>query len=144
MEALAVERARASDRASIAGLLTETDLPAEGLDDLAEFFVVRRAGAAVGCVGLEHYGDTALLRSLAVAASHRGKGLSTGLMRAALERAREMGREWVVVLTFSTPDLFERYGFERVDRKQVDPRALDSWQFQVGVCSGATCLRLRL
>ncbi len=144
MKALAVEPARASDRARIAGLLTEADLPAEGLDDPAEFFVVRRAGAAVGCVGLEHYGDTALLRSLAVAASHRGKGLGTGLMHAALERARERGREWVVVLTVSTADLFERYGFERIDREQVDPRALESWQFQVRACSGATCLRLRL
>lgn len=99
MEALVVETALVSDRSSIVELLTAADLPAEGLDDPAEFFVVRESGTAVGCVGLEHYGETALLRSLAVADSHRGQGLGGGLMKAALERARALGCQSVVVLT---------------------------------------------
>jgi amino-acid N-acetyltransferase len=139
-------RATERDRESIAALLRASDLPAESLDDLEHFFVIRSkaSGELAGCVGLEFHGSTAILRSLAVSPEERGRGLSRLLTDVALERARERGASEVVVLTYTAVDLFSRIGFREVVRSEVDEAALKSWQFQSGVCDKATCLRLAL
>src|ERR1700704_5712697 len=95
-----IRRGRLSDFEAAAGLLRAAGLP---LDGFAEHFehalVADEAGGIVGCVALELYGNTALLRSLAVAADHRGEGIGERLASAALADAKLSGVRDVYLLT---------------------------------------------
>ncbi len=86
--------------------------------DLREFFVVD-AGGVAGCCGLRTgWTDMAEVRSLAVIEERQGRGIATGLVKAAVQEARELGYAKVFALTYA-PGLFERLGFVRVDKGRL-------------------------
>ena len=59
-----VRAAAASDYEGVVGLLRAADLPTAGLrPPLPDFLVADEGGRLVGAIGLEVYGDSALLRS---------------------------------------------------------------------------------
>ena len=66
-------------------LLTEAKLPSSDLSarHLEHFWGCGLVEAPTGVVGLEIYGDVALLRSLAVAVDSRGKGYGRALVAGA-------------------------------------------------------------
>src|SRR5262245_8597368 len=87
-----IEAARASDRETIARVLSVSDLP----EDIEAFFpvgyAVARAGdAVVGCAGLEHYDGAGLLRSVAVLPMWRGSLIGRGLVEERIIAARTHG-----------------------------------------------------
>ncbi len=135
-----------SDTERIRDLLITSRLPAERLDADVEFFVARQQGTTelAGCVGLERYGGSGLLRSLAVDAAHRGRGISRQLIEALLDRARELDLTEIIILTTDAVDYFRRIGFAVIPREDVDPAVRNSWQFAAQVCESAACLRLVL
>jgi amino-acid N-acetyltransferase len=59
----------------------------------------------------------ALLRSLAVAAHHRGAGLGRKLVAAAEARTRSHGVQELCLLTTTAERFFEGLGYERTDRE---------------------------
>ncbi len=62
-----VRPASAADYDPVIGLLRAADLPTAGLrPQLEDFLVADEDGRVVGAVGLEVYGDAALLRSAVV------------------------------------------------------------------------------
>jgi amino-acid N-acetyltransferase len=85
-----IVRAHAADYAEVLALLSEVNLPPEGVQEhLSEFLVARDAvGKLVGCVGQERYGHVALLRSLAVKPWRQGNGLGRELILELLSDAR--------------------------------------------------------
>lgn len=84
-----------------------------------DFHVVRDEGRVVGCAALHiNWSDLAELRSVAVAESHQGRGISRLLAEAALAEARELGIRTVYVLTYR-PEVFSRFGFRPVDVAQL-------------------------
>ena len=112
---------------------------------LQNFLVIRHGSDLVGCVGLEIYGDAALLRSLAVVPERRGEGLGWTLADAALARARERGCRRIVVFTRTAADFFaEKLGFRRVEAAGIDPRLHGSAIYADGRALGATCMELDL
>ncbi|MFQ5584750.1 MAG: GNAT family N-acetyltransferase, partial [Calditrichia bacterium] len=65
-------------------------MPEEGVrENLQNFFVLMNNGKLIGTVGLEIYGDKALLRSLAVASNYQGKGYGNQHYQAAIEKERQ-------------------------------------------------------
>jgi amino-acid N-acetyltransferase len=85
-----IRRAEADDLAAVLGLLAATGLPAAGVaDHFGSFFVADEGGRIVASAGVELHGETALLRSLAVAADARGAGLGAAMLRRALAEAHE-------------------------------------------------------
>jgi amino-acid N-acetyltransferase len=77
------------------------------------------SGEIVGCGALHIvWDDLAEIRSLAVDGAHQGKGIGTRLIEALLEEAGSMGAARVFVLTYRPP-LFERLGFEVIDKAQL-------------------------
>src|ERR1700753_611329 len=68
--------------ATVTALLEAAGLPVADLseDRLQHFFYVSHEESAMGLVGLELYGQEALLRSLIVAPSERGQGLGIALV----------------------------------------------------------------
>ena len=80
------------DFAGVVRLLKAADLPTAGLDrSLPDFLVAEESGRVVGAVGLEVYGDCALLRSAVVDAGRRGSGLGIDLVESLLRARRDAG-----------------------------------------------------
>ena len=118
-----IEPAKPADVADIAAVLRSSKLPAEEIaEHLSGFLVARDNTAVVGCVGLERYGDTGILRSLAVVPDFRDNRLGTKLAGAIVRHAADSGIKTLVLLTETAERFFEKkMGFDVVDRGSVDP-----------------------
>src|SRR5688572_17546452 len=91
------------DLPAVRALLEMERLPASDLDEraLERFLIWRDEVDVSGIVGLEIYGDVALLRSLVVARHARGNGIGVALTDAAEALALESGATNVYLLTTS-------------------------------------------
>jgi amino-acid N-acetyltransferase len=140
-----VEEAREDDASAIEGILAAVDLPAVGVrEHIGNFLVARAGGRVFGCAGLELYGETVLLRSLAVLPEQRGRGLGARLAGEILDRARRLGAREAVLLTTTVQAIAASMGFEAVPRESVPPAVRGSWEFRADCCGTATCMRLAL
>lgn len=140
-----IELAQTSDLPAILGLLKRNGLPEAGLSDhLATTLVAHDAGQVVGCTALELYGDAALLRSVAVDAGQRGRGLGQALTRAALDLARARGAYQVYLLTETAGDFFPRFGFRPGARAEVAPAVTQSVEFTSACPQSALVMALSL
>lgn len=140
---LTVRRASAADWEPIAALLDQHRLPLAGArDHVIDFLVAVEDARVIGVAGLERYGDTALLRSVAV--SSPGGGLGTRLVQALLEHAQQSGVDTVVLLTTTAAAFFPRFGFTVVTREDVPAAVHTSAEFQGACPASATAMRLVL
>ena len=130
-----VETAAARDLAPLCALLASVGLPTEGLrEHLATALVARDGEAIVGCVALEVYGETALLRSLAVTPSRQGVGLGRRLAQAALALGHEAGVKTFCLLTSTAQEFFAReFDFRSVARGETPGAVQQSVEF-ASVC----------
>jgi amino-acid N-acetyltransferase len=138
-----IRQAQPPDLAAVLALLSEAQLPTEGVaDHFHSFFVVDESDRIVATAGLELHGDAALLRSLAVAPDVRGTGLGSALIRRALHEAR--GRaDGVYALTTTAETYLSRFGFTRVPRSSLPPKLFESRELQDGCPGSATVLKAR-
>ncbi len=140
-----IEAARVSDAATIEALLASVELPSANLrEQIGNFLVARVGGRAVGCVGLELYGETALLRSLAVLPEQRGRGVGARLAAEIIERARRLGASEAVLLTTTVRAMAAAMGFKEAPRGSIPAAVRESWEFTADCCGTATCMRLNL
>jgi amino-acid N-acetyltransferase len=132
---LRIEPAASHDFASLCVLLDAVRLPSDGLrQHLRTTLVAREGEELVACVALELYGDTALLRSLAVLPSLQGSGLGRRLTEAALSLGRRNGVSIFCLLTTTATDFFVRhFGFRPVARDVVPSPVRESVEF-VSAC----------
>lgn len=135
----ATEPATPQDQGAIQALLARCGLPGDHVVP-DRFVVARHDGDLIGCVGLEVTGPTAMLQSLAVASSFRGRGVGESLVAAACARAESAGCARVVALTLDAADYFTALGFRVIPRDALDANALEFWQFAARICSSAQCL----
>lgn len=84
------------------------------------------AGKIVGIIGVEVYGASSLLRSLAVISNMRNKGIARSLLKEALAFAESIASYDVYLITETIGDTMERYGFCDVAREQVPDVILKS------------------
>jgi amino-acid N-acetyltransferase len=137
--------ARESDLPAVLGLLGRAQLPTAGVADAPSHFVMAESGGElVGVVGLEMYGQSALLRSAAVEESWRGSGVGRVLVERALDLARERGIEDVFLLTTTAEHYFPRFGFSCVSRDSVASGVKASVEFQEACPASATVMRKHL
>ncbi len=109
MSEVVIAPATHADVPAILALLTASDLPVDGLaDHLGTALIARDGAAVVASAALELHGDAALLRSVAVARSHRGQGIGERISRRALELAHARGARTVYLLTTTAADFFAR------------------------------------
>ncbi|MGN6316425.1 arsenic resistance N-acetyltransferase ArsN2 [Trinickia sp.] len=101
-----------------------SDLTAESLDG---FLVAIGDDEIVGVAGLQHVGDTALLRSVAVQPGLRGSGLGSRLVDAALAlaQARSIRALYLIPNDETAHGFFARRGFTGIERSSV-PSAIRS------------------
>jgi amino-acid N-acetyltransferase len=137
--------ARDSDLPTVLDLLGRAKLPVAGVADSPEHFLVAESGEQiVGVVGLELYGESALLRSVAVEERWRGTGVGQVLIERALDIARERGIEDVFLLTTTAEHYFPRFGFTCCQRDSVSPGVKASVEFREACPASATVMRKSL
>ncbi len=133
------------DWPKIAALLAAADLPLTWAEaHLSDFFLAFRDDILIGTAGLERYGDTALLRSVAVAATERRQSLGQALVQQALAYAASLGLCQVVLLTTTAAGFFPRFGFQPINRAEVPLAAKASVEFQEACPTSAAVLSLLL
>ena len=127
---------------AIAGLLTAAELPVEDLDAamLDAFVVATDGGNLVGVAGLEVYGSNALLRSLAVDAEYRSRGLGAKLVDAIETEARARGVTAFYLLTTTAARFFERLGYSAHERAAVPDSIAATAEFSSLCPDTADCL----
>jgi amino-acid N-acetyltransferase len=122
------------DFAGVVRLLEAAELPTAGLNrSLTDFLVAEDSGRVVGAVGLEVYGDCALLRSAVVDAGRRGSGVGVDLVESLLRRAETRGVREIYLLTTTAEHFFPRFGFLTIPRGDVAPAVRASKEFR-GAC----------
>ena len=88
----------------------------------AVVFAVGDGSGILGSVAIELEDGVALLRSLAVRAEHRGRGLGETLLEHALAEARRAGAAEAYLLTETAAPFFAARGWTPVRRDVVDSR----------------------
>lgn len=133
---LKIEKAKNSDYSALVGLLKETNLPPDGIEPhLMNFLVIRYSEADVdseyliGSVGLEVYGKSALLRSLAVHPDFQGTGLGSRLVKQIIDVAKKKGITRLYLLTDTAEEYFKRKGFVYVTRDKIPSDMKQSVEF---------------
>ncbi|HSS65887.1 MAG TPA: arsenic resistance N-acetyltransferase ArsN2 [Gammaproteobacteria bacterium] len=126
-------------------VLEASGLPVEGVrEGLGRFFVyVDDGGALQGVVGLEIYGTVGLLRSVAVLASARRRGIASALIEIAVARARERDCEALYLLTLDAERYFRRFGFTAIGRDDAPAGIRGSLEFTT-LCPASAVLMRRM
>jgi amino-acid N-acetyltransferase len=124
-------------------LLKQSGLPEVGIaENVSAFAVARSDGILVGCIGLEVYGGSGLLRSLVVRPNQRSRGLGAALVQYALARAEQWELLSVYLLTTTAREYFTRFGFSACPRDGVPDGIASSWEFRTG-CPNTAVLMVR-
>jgi amino-acid N-acetyltransferase len=132
------------NEAAVKKLLSESGLPIEDIttQHLLHFFGCGSGLELEGLVGLELYGDVALLRSLAVASSKRGTGVGSGLVAHAERHARDQGVQSLYLLTTTAEAFFMRRGYARVPREDA-PAAIKTTSEFSGICPTSSAFMVK-
>ena len=140
-----IRLARFSDERAIKALLKNADLPFEDVETGRQIFLVATDGGRVaGTVGLEAYGRSGLLRSLAVEEELRGLGRGSELLEKMAEEARKAGVHELYLLTRTAASFFTKHGFEKTDRSKA-PASLQVTTEFASLCPvSSVCMRKRL
>lgn len=134
-----------SDEAAVRRLLEDSGLPSADVStERQEIILAVSEGRIIGCVGLEPYGEAALLRSFAVVAEQRGRGVGEALFDRVMARAALRGARTAYVLTTTIERYCARRGFERVERGDVPASVAASEEFRTLCPAAAVCMRRRL
>jgi len=131
---------------AVTRLLTEAGLPSSDLTaaHLESFFGCGSTSAPDGIVGVELYESVALLRSLVVDASCRGRGCGAALVAQAERFAQSQGAKDIYLLTTTAERFFERLGYARVQREAAPLAIQRTPEFSTLCSSGSTLMAKRL
>jgi amino-acid N-acetyltransferase len=137
--------ARQEELPDILALLDECELPKDGLaPHLSTTLVARDGNQIVGSSALEMYEEFALLRSLAVKPSFRGRGLGRRLTRATLDLAKHHQVTAVYLLTETAGKFFPKLGFKSIPRSDVPEMVQRSVEFTSLCPKTATVMEISL
>ncbi|MDR6392600.1 arsenic resistance N-acetyltransferase ArsN2 [Paraburkholderia phenoliruptrix] len=142
-----IRPAESEDLDAIKALLVESELPVADVNAalVMDFLVAEDAGGKiVGSVGLERFGNHALLRSLAVSSTTRGSGLGRSLMAHAEGTARSCGISQLWLLTTTAADFFRRGDYAAANRNTAPDELQASTQFSLLCPATAVCMKKEL
>ena len=134
-----------SDLVRIKDFLRENGLPELGVDQWVKGFVIAedQDGSWAGIAGLETYGQSGLLRSVAVDKRLRGRGIGGELVESVVANARAHGTRTLYLLTENASVYFQKLGFQIVDRDNIDEAVKASVEC-TQICKSATAMRRSL
>ncbi|WP_375447235.1 arsenic resistance N-acetyltransferase ArsN2 [uncultured Fibrella sp.] len=119
-----------ADRPALIDLLTEVDLLTDDLPkELGTFTLAFDNDKLVGTAGVEAFGPTGLLRSVAVLPAYQYQKIGRQLIDASVEQATNRGVETLYLITTTADGYFDRLGYSRVDRTNVPEPIAQTRQF---------------
>jgi amino-acid N-acetyltransferase len=140
-----VRSARPEDTRAVEELLDQSGLPTAGVAEwLPHFLVAEFEGQVVAVAGLELYGASALLRSVAVTPTWRGSGLGRQLVDRLVSEARQEGVHDIYLLTTTAEHYFPRLGFACIRRDDVPKEVQGSVEFTGACPASATVMQKTL
>lgn len=122
-------------------LLEENNLPVCDIkkESLVNFFALYEKELLCGIVGLEIYGNNALLRSLC--ASSKAKGVGSILLSHIEQFCKDNKIDTLYLLTTTAEKYFLKKGF-RVSKKETTPQSIQNTQEFSSVCPcDAVCMK---
>jgi len=145
-----IHQATKADLAAITALLNQTNLPPDGIEPHLENFLIIRDSDSnketqqiIGCAGLEIYGKSALLRSVAIHPAFQREGYGTTLVDRMIELARQKGITRLFLLTDTAEAYFKNKGFSLILREQVPDDMKESVEFKV-LCTSSPVLMKKI
>jgi amino-acid N-acetyltransferase len=134
--------AEKSDARSIQLLLEESGLPGEDIFKHLDHFILARASKKIaGCIGMELYGDIGFVRSLAVKATFRNRGIAGNLYREWEKHAKFLGIRDLYLLTITAEGFFAKRGWMRMNRGDVPEVICRTEEFKNLCPVSAICMR---
>ncbi|HYO21724.1 MAG TPA: arsenic resistance N-acetyltransferase ArsN2 [Flavisolibacter sp.] len=125
-------------------LLQTANLPVEDINKNVLLYLLKEDGSSIGTIGMEHDGRTALLRSLSVEPSKRGKGYGEELVAFLEATAREKGILAIYLLTTTATRFFLKRGYAIINRSEAPAFIQQTSEF-VSICpSSATVMKKEL
>jgi len=130
------------DLSQVQVLLSSNDLPSSDLTPahMENFLLQWHGDELVGCVGLELYGQSGLLRSLAVFVLHRNQGYGAHLVSQVEDLARRQGVESICLLTTTATAFFISHGYRTTNRRSAPAPLQESTEFQSLCPDSAVCM----
>ena len=126
-------------------LLQKCELPFEDCNEhLNDFFGIISGDKLIAIGALQITGSVALLRSIAVLAEYRGKGLAAAITQHLLGLARSNSISELYLLTETAEAYFTRFEFRPVDRDTVADEIKSTRQFESLCPSSAQAMCLHL
>ncbi len=111
-------------------LLSENALPTTDLPkQQVRLFGISENNKLTGCVGIEVFGESALLRSLATSSSSRGKGLGKLLTKKVEAAAKEEGVKKIFLLTETAENFFKKMNYSVIERDFVPDEIKQTTEF---------------
>jgi amino-acid N-acetyltransferase len=131
-------------QSGVVALLEAEGLPTGDLTEahLRHFFFIGTDGAPSALVGLEIYGEDALLRSLVVSATARTQGLGSALVQRAEEYAAAHQVRALYLLTTTAESYFAHRGYKRIDRAQAPPSIQSTREF-ASLCPASSAFMIK-
>jgi len=140
-----IRRATQNDLVSIKSLLESVSLPSADIDEhIDNFLVLKNSGNLVATIGIEKYGETALLRSLAVKKEYQNDGHGGRLYQRFILDAEKEGVKNIYLLTTTAETYFSRKGFKRISRDDVPEEIKNTTEYSTLCPSDSVCMVKRL
>jgi amino-acid N-acetyltransferase len=98
----------------------------------------------VAVVGLEIKNHSALLRSLAVNADYRNRGIATRLVGKIEDYAKSMKVDTLYLLTMTAEAFFEKYGYRQIARDSAPAGIQETTEFRNLCPASALCMTRNL
>lgn len=130
-----IRSAKLADLSDIKKLLSQCNLPVQGLDDQFGdvYCIAELNGKIIGVAGIEPYCCYGLLHSVAVAQSWQGKSIAKSLVKNRLNCAKSSGLTDVFLLTINAAKYFEPFGLCPIERDAIPTDIRGSSEFS-SVC----------
>jgi amino-acid N-acetyltransferase len=129
---------------AVKSLLASCNLPIAALEakHFEQFFGCGSESSPAGVVGLELYGNVALLRSLAVSEVARGQGCGKRLVSEAEAYAAANGVSSIYLLTTTAESFFQSLGYSVANRSVV-PEAIRGTQQFSALCPSSSSVMVK-
>jgi amino-acid N-acetyltransferase len=137
-----IRNGQGADLPAVLALLQGAGLPTADLTSAKafRFWVFESEESLVGVAGMERFGARALVRSLAVAPTHRQRGFGHQLVSQIEREAQSDGIEQLVLLTETAEEFFRAIGYKVIDRRHLPEEIKQSAEFRLLCPASAVCM----
>ena len=142
--AVKIKLAPQEDFFQIHELLIENGLPTVGVDSGAGNYYIVGGQEIRGVIGVERYGMSVMLRSLAVKPQFRNGGVAGELIDYALRAIKGTGVTDIYLLTNTAERYLARFGFAKIERGEIPNHILATSALGDACPSSSTCMHLML